>query len=129
MDEARLTPEEAAKFRGRAYAALPFADPGRGTDGARDACQSWPAQPKPPYSFPAHISGLPPTLTISITSDPSTPFSAGVHLSRTLGGSMLTVKGEQHTVVGSATSACVGKAVADYLISLRVPHENASCTM
>ncbi|MFD3521637.1 alpha/beta hydrolase [Streptomyces sp. NPDC058653] len=129
MDEARLTTEQAARFRSKAYDMLPFADPGRGSAGAQDACASWPAEPKTTYPFPEQVDGLPATLTISITGDPSTPFDAGVRLARTLGGSMLTVNGEQHTIAASGTNPCVNKAVADYLINLRTPGPDTECTI
>ncbi|MFJ5262018.1 alpha/beta fold hydrolase [Streptomyces sp. NPDC088387] len=129
MDEARLTPEQAARFRSKAYTMLPFADPGRGSDGAQDACASWPAEPKTTYPFSDRVEGLPSTLTISITGDPSTPFDAGVRLARTLGGSMLKVNGEQHTIAASGTNACVNTAVADYLITLHTPDPDTECTI
>ncbi|MFD5893163.1 alpha/beta hydrolase [Streptomyces sp. NPDC060366] len=129
MDEARMTPEQAVEMRHRTYEAAPFVDPGTGTEGARDACEFWPADPKATYPFPDRVEGLPPTLTISITGDPSTPHQAGVNLAETLNGSLLTVKGEQHTVAASGVNACVNKAVADYLIHLRTPSESAGCTL
>lgn len=129
MDEARLTPQQAAEFRGKAYEMLPFADPGQGDEGAQDACASWPVTPKTTYPFPDRIDGLAPTLTISITGDPSTPYDAGVRLAKTLNGSMLTVNGEQHTIAGSGANDCVNKVVADYLIDLQVPAPDTMCTI
>lgn len=72
MDEERLTVPQAEAFRGRIYAAAPFADPGRGVEGARDSCEAWPAPPEPTYPFPARVEGFPPTLVVSITGDPAT---------------------------------------------------------
>ncbi|MEW2063538.1 alpha/beta fold hydrolase [Streptomyces sp. NPDC007002] len=129
MDEARMTPEQAVDMRGRTYKAAPFVDPGTGTEGARDACEFWPAEPKTTYPFPDRVDGLPPTLTISITGDPSTPHAAGVNLAKTLDGSLLTVKGEQHTVAASGSNACVNEALANYLIHLRTPAETVTCTL
>ncbi|MFJ4895737.1 alpha/beta hydrolase [Streptomyces sp. NPDC088788] len=127
MDEARLTAKEAADFRGMVYKMLPFADPGTGNAGARDACESWPAKPKTTYPFPRKVKGLPPTLTISVTGDPSTPYSGGVHLADALGGSLLTVKGEQHTIASSGINSCVNKVVDAYLINLKVPKRGTEC--
>lgn len=129
MDEARMTPEQAVDMRQKIYEAAPFVDPGTGSAGARDACESWPVEPKTTYPFPDRVEGLPPTLTISITGDPSTPYQAGVNLAEALDGSLLTVKGEQHTIATSGASACVNKAVADYLIHLRTPSDGAACAL
>ncbi|MDJ1645277.1 alpha/beta hydrolase [Streptomyces pakalii] len=129
MDEERMTTEEAVTMREKTYRAAPFVDPGTGSGGARDACEFWPVQPKTTYPFPEKVDGLPTTLTISITGDPSTPYQAGINLAKTLGGSLLTVKGEQHTIASAGTSACVNKAVAAYLIDLRAPSEESSCTL
>ncbi|MFF8963016.1 alpha/beta hydrolase [Streptomyces globisporus] len=129
MDEDRMTAEEAVAMRGKAYRAAPFADPGTGAEGARDACEFWPAEPRTTYPFPERVDGLPTTLTISITGDPSTPHQAGVNLAKTLGGSLLTVEGEQHTIASAGTSACVNQAVAAYLVDLRAPSEKSRCTL
>ena len=129
MDEDRLTVEQARDFRGRIYEVAPFADPGRGVEGARDSCEAWPAPPKPTYPFPERVDGLPPTLTVSITGDPTTPYDAGIRLAEALGGSLLTVEGEQHTVVAAGTNACVADLTAAYLIDLRTPPADARCAL
>ncbi|MEV5544326.1 alpha/beta fold hydrolase [Saccharopolyspora shandongensis] len=129
MDEERRTPEQANDFRRRIYQAAPFADPGRDADEARDSCEFWPAEPKPAYPFPDLVEGLPQTLTISITGDPSTPYDAGVNLAKSLGCSMLTVEGEQHTVAATGANACVNGFVADYLVTLRTSPADARCTL
>jgi pimeloyl-ACP methyl ester carboxylesterase len=128
MDEERLTVEQARNVRGRIYEVAPFADPGRGVEGARDSCEAWPAPPKPTYPFPDRVDGLPPTLTVSITGDPTTPYDAGIRLAEALRGSLLTVEGEQHTVVAGGKNTCVADITADYLISLRTPPDGARCT-
>lgn len=129
MDEARRTPEQAAEFRREIYAAVPFADPGRTTDQARDSCEFWPAGPKTAYPFPDEVGGLPQTLTISITGDPSTPYDAGVNLAESLGGSVLTVDGEQHTVAATGANPCVNDIVADYLTTLKTPAAEDRCVL
>ena len=55
-------------------------------------CAFWPV---PPTSKPHEISakGLPPTLVVSTTNDPATPYQAGVDLAKQLGGSLLTFDG------------------------------------
>lgn len=129
MDEERLTPDQAVDLRARIYAATPILDAGLGTAGARDGCESWPAPPQLTYPFPDDVDGLPPTLTISITGDPSTPYDAGVRLADALGGSVLTVEGEQHTILSLGTSACVNDVAAAYLVDLVVPPADARCAL
>ncbi|MGJ9424131.1 alpha/beta fold hydrolase [Aeromicrobium sp. CF3.5] len=131
MDEQRSTPEQETALRERLIEVAPFLDPGPGgTDGGRDACESWPAEPTLGVPYAQDIDeNLPGTLTVSITGDPSTPFDAGVSLAERLGGSLLTVEGEQHTVAMSGASACVNDTVADYLVNLEVPKKDASCTI
>jgi pimeloyl-ACP methyl ester carboxylesterase len=129
MDEQRLTVEQARDVRGRIYQVAPFADPGRGLDGARDSCEAWLAPPKPTYPFPDRVEGVAPTLVVSITGDPTTPYDAGIRLAEALGGSLLTVEGEQHTIVAAGTNACVADLAAAYLIDLRTPPADARCTL
>ncbi|NBE94161.1 alpha/beta hydrolase [Nonomuraea sp. KC401] len=74
------------------------------------------------------IKGLPDTLTISVTGDAATPHEGGITLARTLGGSLLTVEGEQHGAL-MAGNACVNRTVAAYLIDLKSPSEGARCKL
>lgn len=127
MDEQRMTPDEAADFRARIYEAMPFADPGRGVDGARDACEAWPAQPRATYPLPAAIDGLAPTLTISLTEDPTTPYDGAVRMAEVLGGNLLTVDGAGHTIAATGANDCVNQVVADYLTTLQPPAAGARC--
>jgi hypothetical protein len=129
MDEDRMTVEQARDVRGRIYEVAPFADQGRGVEGARDSCEAWPAQPKPTYPFPDRVEGVPPTLTVSITGDPTTPYDAGIRLAEALGGRLLTVEGEQHTVVAAGTNTCVADITADYLVDLQTPPTGARCAL
>ncbi|MCO4287660.1 alpha/beta hydrolase, partial [Acinetobacter baumannii] len=73
--------------------------------------------------------GLPDTLIISITGDPSTPYAAGASLAESLGGTLLTVEGERHTVALEGLSPCVNELVAGYLIGLELPAADARCTL
>jgi len=90
-----------------------------------DICAFWPV---PPTSTPHQVSapGLPPTLVVSTTHDPATPYQAGVDLAKQLGGGLLTFDGTQHTVVFEG-EACVDKYAAAYLIDLTLPPPNAKC--
>jgi pimeloyl-ACP methyl ester carboxylesterase len=94
-------------------------------DAPLDTCAFWPV---PPTSSPHQVSapGLPPTLVVSTTGDPATPYQAGVDLAKQLGGGLLTFDGTQHTVVFEG-EACVDKYAAAYLIDLTLPPPNAKC--
>ncbi|MEU0545355.1 alpha/beta hydrolase [Nocardia sp. NPDC005978] len=129
MDEERRTPDEETELRRRLYAAAPYMDPGTGVEGARDACEFWPAPPTLGYPYAEGIRGLPQTLTIGITGDPATPYPGSRSLAETLGGTLLTVDGEQHTVALSPVSPCVNAIVADYLVDLKTPPAEARCTL
>jgi pimeloyl-ACP methyl ester carboxylesterase len=129
MDEQRHTPEQEVELKRRIQEVAPFTDAGLGADGARDACESWPAETDLDYPYATGISGLPDTLTISITGDPTTPYVGGVSLANTLGGSLLTVDGEQHTIAVDGTNECVDGFVADYLVDLKSPPEQARCSL
>ncbi|WP_067657345.1 alpha/beta hydrolase [Nocardia harenae] len=129
LDEQRHTPEQEVELKGRIQQVAPFLDTGLGPDGARDPCESWPAEPTLGYPYATGIDGLPPTLTIGVTGDPSTPYPGSVGLAETLGGALLTVDGEQHTVALGGTSPCVNDAVARYLIDLETPEPGARCAL
>jgi len=88
-------------------------------------CAFWPV---PPTSTPHElkIQGLPPTLVVSTTNDPATPYQAGVDLAKQLGGALLTFDGTQHTVVFQGNS-CVDDIAAKYLVDVVVPPPGAKC--
>ena len=90
-----------------------------------DTCAFWPV---PPTSTPHRVSapGLPPTLVVSTTHDPATPYQAGVDLAKQLGGGLLTYDGTQHTVVFEGDD-CIDKYAANYLINLELPPPNSTC--
>ena len=110
----------------RARIASPFMSYGEFTGHAPlSTCAFWPV---PPTSTPHEMSlkGLPPTLVVSTTHDPATPYQAGVELAKELGGSLLTFDGTQHTVVFQGNQ-CVDTYAANYLIDLAVPPAGAKC--
>ncbi|WP_130796419.1 alpha/beta hydrolase [Streptomyces otsuchiensis] len=130
MDEDRKTPAEAADLRAAVFDAAPFMDPGTDlSDGSRDGCEFWPAEPTLGYPYADGVEGLPQTLTVSITGDPSTPYESGTSLADALGGTMLTVEGEQHTIVATGTNACVDEIASAYLIDLKTPEDDAVCQL
>lgn len=104
-------------------------DPGVGVSGARDGCESWPAKNDLTHPYATDVEGLPNTLTISITGDPTTPYPGGVSLADTLGGSLLTGEGEQHAIAMSGINECVNTIVIAYLTDLRTPEQGSSCTL
>src|SRR5690606_32804641 len=108
----------------------PFLDTGRPVASVtRDACEFWPVEPPLGFPYAQDIQGLPGTLIISITGDPSTPYAAGVSLADSIGGTLLTVEGERPTVALRSFNPCVNDIVADYLITLKPPDEGTICTL
>ncbi|MGE2736971.1 alpha/beta hydrolase [Mycolicibacterium vaccae] len=129
MDEERLSERDGNTLRARIFDVAPFMDPGVVLTGARDGCEHWPAEPTLGFPYGADIEGLPPTLVVSITGDPTTPHAGGIRLAQTLGSALLTVEGESHTIVTAGTNECVNDIAADYLIDLAVPDEGATCRL
>jgi pimeloyl-ACP methyl ester carboxylesterase len=128
LDEERQTPEqETAMMRG-IYEVAPFMDTGRPVT-ARNLCEHWPVQPTLGYPYAQDIEGLPKTLVVAVTRDSATPYSGGISLAKTLSASLLTVEGKRHGVVFDAENPCVEAIAADYLIRLRVPADDARCTL
>jgi pimeloyl-ACP methyl ester carboxylesterase len=110
----------------RSRQVAPFMSYGKFTgDAPLGTCAFWPV---PPTSRPHAISapGLAPTLVVSTTRDPATPYKAGVDLANQLHGALLTFDGTQHTVVFQGNS-CVDNYATAYLISGTVPPEGAKC--
>ena len=130
MDDERRTPEAEEMLRAQAAASSPWLDSGEDFVGStRHACEAWPADPTLGFPYAQDISGLPDTLVISITGDPSTPHEGGISLAESLGAALLTVEGERHTIALQGISPCVDQAVADYLIDLALPPADARCTL
>lgn len=126
VDEPALTDRAAAREADRrARAAAPFLDDGQPPSGALDACAFWPV---PPTSTPVvpTLTGLPPTVVVSTTGDPATPYEAGIALAKALGGRLLTYEGNQHTVFLQGVE-CVDDAAIAYLIDGTLPAENTRC--
>ncbi|AOS61909.1 alpha/beta hydrolase [Actinoalloteichus hymeniacidonis] len=129
-DEERRSPEEEAELRAEVMSVSPFMQTGEPTEGVtRDACEFWPVEPSLGLPYAQDVEGLPETLVISITGDPSTPYGAAENLAESLGGTVLTVEGEQHTVAFSGANACVNEVFADYLIDLEIPAADKTCTL
>jgi pimeloyl-ACP methyl ester carboxylesterase len=128
VDEQRITDRaEQAELVRRADEAAPFRDDGRGVVAALDPCAFWPVPTTSEPHVP-QVEGLPPTLVVSVTGDPATPYQAGVELADALGGSLLTVEGTQHTAALQG-NACIDDIVNAYLIDLTLPPAEARCTL
>lgn len=110
----------------RVREAAPFMNYGSFTGNAPlGTCAFWPV---PPTSQPHELSvpNLVPTLVVSVTGDPATPYQAGVELADQLGGGLLTFEGTQHTVVFQGEE-CVDTLAADYLINGTLPPPDTRC--
>lgn len=128
MDEQRLTPEANRELRETAFERAPFMDPGVEAAGeARDACSAWPQEPDLGIPYGQDVEGLPETLVVSYTADPTTPYESAVSLADTLGSSLLTVEGDGHTVVSGGKNTCVDDIAAAYLVDLELPDAEATC--
>jgi hypothetical protein len=74
-----------------------------------------------------NVQGLPPTLVVSTTGDPATPYQAGVNLAKSLGGALLTYEATQHTAFLQG-HRCVDDAGIDYLVNLTTPQAGLRCS-
>ncbi len=127
VDEERITDRAVeADLISRSLQAAPFRDDGHGVVAALDPCAFWPS---PPTSEPhtPQVDGLPPTVVISTTGDPATPYQAGVDLAASLKGSLITFEGNQHTVALRG-NACIDDKVTAYLIDGTLPPEGIRCS-
>ncbi|SDZ37522.1 alpha/beta hydrolase fold [Amycolatopsis xylanica] len=127
VDDPRVTdPETILKAQREYVKVAPFLDDGRPESAARDACAFWPV-PNTMQPHQPKVDGLAPTLVISTTNDPATPYAAGVNLAKGLKGGLLTFEGTQHTVFLQGVS-CVDKAGTDYLVNGTLPPEGTRCS-
>lgn len=128
VDEQQITDRaQVAELNDRADAAAPFRSTGRGPVDALDPCAFWPVKPTSQPHTP-QVDGLPPTVVVSVTGDPATPYEAGVDLAKALGGRLLKVDGAQHTA-SLQGNQCVDAAVTGYLTDLTLPKEGTECRL
>lgn len=126
VDDQRITDPAVLREADRRYReAAPFLDDGRPAGSDTDSCAFWPV-PVTGEAEQPKVQGLPPTLTISTTGDPATPYRAGVNLAKALHGRLLTYEGTQHTAFLQGDS-CVDEAGIDYLTELELPAEGTRC--
>lgn len=128
MDRPRRTPAEQTDLARQLIAVNPLLDSGRPVAERHDECAAWPAPPSRPEPWLTGDGDVPPTLIVSVTGDPVTPHQGGITMARILGASLLTVDGAQHGVALIGQSECVDRTVADYLIDLQTPPDDARCS-
>jgi len=91
-----------------------------------DSCASWPVPVVGPLESYA-ATGAPPIVVIGTTNDPATPYEWSQSLAKTLdSGVLVTFIGEGHTAYLGGT-ACIQKAVDDYLVDGTVPKNGLTC--
>lgn len=118
IDDSRITDTATLLTQTRALkAAAPFEDTGRPPVAIHDACTYWPVPPTPTRPQPAPGS-LAPTLVISTTHDPATPYQAGVHLAQDLHARLLTNEATQHTAFLQGNQ-CIDTTTTNYLFHPR----------
>lgn len=123
-DEDPLGADELAQLLEDTYAQVPIMDPGTTTDApTRDKCADFPVTGELGIPYAQDIEDLPSTLVISLTGDAATPYEGAVGLAETLGGTLLTVEGEGHTVLGKGVSGCADAIAATYLLDLELPEK------
>ncbi|ASR34399.1 hydrolase [Prauserella marina] len=126
VDDPRVTDKQEILEAQRRYAEVaPFLDPGTEYSSARDACTFWPVPNTSEPHLPK-VDGVPPSLVISTTNDPATPYEAGVSLAKAMKGGLLTFEGTQHTVFLQGDT-CVDEIGTRYLVDGELPEEGARC--
>lgn len=129
VDETLLTAADSARLRDATYEQAPIMDPGTTVEeSTRDKCADFPTTGQLKIPYAQDIEGLPPTMVVSLTGDATTPYSGAVALADTLGGTLITVEGEGHTVIAKGVNACADALAADYLVDLRLPAGETSST-
>ena len=90
-------------------------------------CAAWPVRGEDTYRGPWTASTPNPILLINSTFDPNTGYANAVHAEQLLGNAVLiTQEGYGHTT-SQNPSACVNKAITDYLTELITPPRGTVC--
>jgi len=127
MDKPRVDDATKQRTMEQYNKAAPFQDSGDPAAALKNVCDFWPAEPTLGPHVP-EVDGLAPTLVISTTHDPATPYQQGVNLAKDLGSTLLTFEGTQHTVYLSSGVSCVDDIGNAYLIDLKLPAEGTTCS-
>lgn len=126
VDDERVQDRETARAADQQYReAAPFLDDGQGPNAARDMCAFWPV-PTSGDTEQSEVPDVPPTLVVSTTGDPATPYEAGERLARALHGRLLTYEGTQHTAFLQG-DPCVDEAGTRYLVDRELPAAGTRC--
>lgn len=127
VDKTRITdPAVVVDQDRRTREVAPFMNYGEFTGFApMPTCSFWPV-PVTSEPHEVSVSDLAPTLVVSVTGDPATPYQAGVELAQQLGGGLITFEGTQHTVVFTGEE-CVDSLATDYLINGTLPQPDTRC--
>jgi pimeloyl-ACP methyl ester carboxylesterase len=126
VDDPRVTDKnEILSAENRYDQVAPFLDDGRPNGAALDACAFWPV-PNTSQPHEPSVANVPPSLVISTTNDPATPYQAGVNLAKSLKGGLLTFEGTQHTVFLQG-NACVDQVGTAYLLNGALPADGTRC--
>lgn len=109
----------------RAAAAAP--EFGAASVGLGTPCASWPTKPVFPAPAPIRAPGAPPIVVIGTRNDPVTPLAWAQGLAGQLGvGHLVIGPGAQHTGYPQG-DGCLDPIVNAYLLSGRVPADDAAC--
>lgn len=117
-------PQANAETARRVNEVAPFQDSGIEVPAVHSTCSYLPVEPVTPHL--PKVDGLPQTLVISTTGDPSTPYQAGVTLAKALDARLLTFEGTQHTIALQGNT-CVDTIVGNYLVNVALPAADARC--
>ncbi|MGJ9371847.1 alpha/beta hydrolase [Nesterenkonia sp. CF4.4] len=93
----------------------------------RDKCADFPVTGQLEFPYAQDIRGLPPTLVVSLTDDPTTPYSGAVALAESIGSTLLTVEDQGQTVIARGLNDCADAIAAAYLIDLELPEGAPMC--
>jgi len=128
VDNDRITdPAQVQELAKDVDEAAPFTSTGRGPVAAKDPCAFWPVPPTTTAHRP-DVPGLTPTVVVSVTGDPATPYQQGVDLAADLGGRLLKVDGNQHTA-GLQGNPCIDTPLIRYLVDGTLPGEGTECAV
>ena len=131
VDSSRITDQNVLLDEAkRIKQAAPFLDDGQPlpAKAPTDQCTYWPVPPTSQPHLPK-VTGLPPTLVVSTTNDPATPYQAGVNLAAALHGFLLTYQGTQHTAfLQDPAVSCVDNVGIGYLVDLKLPATDPKCS-
>jgi hypothetical protein len=87
----------------------------------------FPVRARSAYFGPFRAPAGTPTLVVSTTNDPATPYRGGRDAKRQLGNArLLTMRGDGHTAYGG-NSPCIDAAVDAYLLEGVAPADGATC--